>query len=259
MKSLGASLLFFVGAFVTSVLSAGSCRAQIAPALFTCIGKDMNSNCSNGDTSLRHYSGSTTYKYVTVSGYFEASDGGAGEFYNLGSVTSICASYTTEPEANFSPSSKTITGLSNVSGLAVGELVSSGTLLTKGTEIASIDLHSRTITLTLLPIGTGSNVQVTFAGDNGGTLIIDSEATPQCYQKTNYRGDPHEWGAYGDGNTDDTTALANWLGAPGPWDATIPATYKTTEPLICAPGVNIRAPSNAADGESVKNPIVERL
>jgi hypothetical protein len=127
---------------------------------------------------------------------------------------------------------------------------------------------------------TGSPGTVTISGDNGGTLILDSEGPPKgCYQKTNYRGEPHEWGAYGDAPYndsmapphDDTVPLENWLGAYGnvgpgapatapasfgPWEATIPAIYGVSEPLFCPPNANLRAPANDSR-EGTPMPIVE--
>jgi hypothetical protein len=96
-----------------------------------------------------------------------------------------------------------------------------------------------------------SSGTVNITGDNGGTLILDSVMGNQdCYQKTNYRGDPHEFGAVGDGIADDTMPLQNWFGAYGnvnptfnsatappnfgPWNASVPANYMVTAPLSCS-------------------------
>jgi hypothetical protein len=133
-----------------------------------------------------------------------------------------------------------------------------------GTEIAAI-LSGSKVALTLPLIGTAtmSNLQMsgTFTGDNGGTLIVD--AGNDCFQKTNYHGEPHEWGAYGDGTSntphDDTTAIQNWLGAYGnvsnlapatapdnfgPWHATVPATYLVSQPLFCPPNATLMGDEN---------------
>ena len=60
-----------------------------------------------------------------------------------------------------------------------------------GAEIASFDPVGNFVTMTLPATDSASiNLQVT--GDNAGTLIIDSEGTPQCWQKANYRGESHE-------------------------------------------------------------------
>jgi hypothetical protein len=109
---------------------------------------------------------------------------------------------------------------------------------------------------------TSGTIPTTFTGDNGGTLILDGVGTsssPDCYQKTNYRGDPHEWGAKGDGITDDTAAMQEWFGAYGnlfsgppgtapanfgPWNASIPGTYLVSSPLSCPVNATIQGPSS---------------
>lgn len=72
--------------------------------------------------------------------------------------------------------------------------------------------NAASVTMILAAIGSASGNQQT-SSDNGGTLIVDSESTPQCYKKSHYRGDPHEFGAFGDGSHDDTPGLQAWLGA----------------------------------------------
>ncbi len=103
--------------------------------------------------------------------------------------------------------------------------------------------------MTLPATATLAGTVVNITGDNGGTLILDSVSGNQdCYQKTNYRGDPHEFGAYGrtpvptgQSGHDDTVPVQNWLAsaygnvsnlAPGtaphnfgPWIVTIPGNY----------------------------------
>jgi len=118
--------------------------------------------------------------------------------------------------------------------------------------------------MTLPAIGSASG-NLTITQGNTGTLIIDTESsgggTNQCWQKTNYRGDPLEFGAYGDGThaAQTTTALQNWLGAYGnvgagapgtlppsfgPWKAAIPGNYVTNAPLVCAQNMTIEGPNN---------------
>jgi hypothetical protein len=108
-----------------------------------------------------------------------------------------------------------------------------------------------------------NSVSGTFVGGNGGTQIADSAPSTRCWYKTNYRGDPREWGAIGDGapSTDDTLALENWLGAYGsavsknastpptnfgPWIASLPGNYKTISPLICPANANLMGPANVS-------------
>jgi hypothetical protein len=122
--------------------------------------------------------------------------------------------------------------------------------------------------MTIPATGTGSASVSTlaFTGDNNGTLIVDSANSPNfdCYQKINYRGEPHEWGAWGDGTPtsghDDTVALEGWLGAfgnppattstasyptnYGPWIATSPANYLVSSPLSCPPNATLMGPAN---------------
>ncbi|HEX4158730.1 MAG TPA: right-handed parallel beta-helix repeat-containing protein [Rhizomicrobium sp.] len=166
-------------------------------------------------------------------------------------------------------------------GLIVGELVSgSGSDSTgviqiqPGAEVASIDPAHSLVTLTLPLVGTATTptgtpfTSVTFTGDNTGTLIVDTGG--DCYQKTNYRGDPHEFGAHGDSNstgttgTDDTIPIEYWLGAYGnvnpnlapgtappnfgPWIASIPANYLVSTPLSCPPNATIMGTENLQNG-----------
>ncbi len=100
-------------------------------------------------------------------------------------------------------------------------------------------------------------------------MIID--AGGDCYQKTDYRGDPHEFGAYGDASTngqtghDDTIPVQNWLGAYGnlsnlapgtapgnfgPWNATVPANYLISSPLFCPPNATIRGDENLTNNNT---------
>ncbi|HEY3777675.1 MAG TPA: hypothetical protein VGL35_06430, partial [Rhizomicrobium sp.] len=136
-----------------------------------------------------------------------------------------------------------------------------------GTEIASIS--GTKVTLTVPLTGTATTPQTIsgiFTGDNTGTLIVDTGG--DCYQKTNYRGEPHEWGAYGDGTSDDTTAIQNWLGAYGnvsnlapatapdnfgPWHATVPATYLVSQPLFCPPNATLMGDENLTNNGATNN------
>jgi hypothetical protein len=215
-------------------------------------------------TSATSLQGNTTAGYViaSVAGYFSPGDAGGGDYVDIGNASSKCASYT--GSYIISAGSNSVTGLSSgtTSNMIVGESVS-GSGIPPGAEIANITTGSTTsLTMTLAATGPQSG-SITISGTNTGTLIVDGETTPQCWQKTNYRGDPHEWGAYGDGGYpnghDDAVALENWLGAYGsgvntspttpaanfgPWIATVPAIYNTSLPLFCPPNANLQAPAN---------------
>jgi hypothetical protein len=75
-------------------------------------------------------------------------------------------------------------------------------------------------------------------------------ATNHCVVKVDYSGDPHEWGALGDGQTDDEVALQYWLASPGPWNASIPGTYDTSMPLSCWPDVELQGTATKSGGDS---------
>ncbi len=208
-----------------------------------------------------------TASNATVAGYRVAGDGGGGDFYDLGPTTGVsppptCVGYS----GNGTLSQYKVTGMGTnaTNGMVVGETVS-GQGIPPGAQIASIT-STTSITMTLPATGSGT-VTVTVTGDNGGTLIIDSETPNQCWQKTNYRGDPHEWGAYGDGQSthDDTKALQYWLGAYGnesslapstapptfgPWIASIPANYLISSPLTCPAYAVLQGFANNSTGES---------
>jgi hypothetical protein len=257
-------------AYLLIVLAAVACAVSesysqgSAAYGFNCIGSSSGTvglcNDPAGSIGLRGNT-ATGLQHVTVEGFWAQGDAGGGDFYNLGSAATYCATNTFLAghwaiHGGAGSTKITFSG-ATVSNISVGEaLTLSGTGasgIQPGAEIASIDPLGAFITMTLPATGTASGT-LTIAGDNGGTLIIDSEPSsgggpgPQCWQKTNYRGDPHEFGAYGDGQTDDTTALQNWLGAYGnvsnlapltappnfgPWNASIPANYLVTAPLIC--------------------------
>jgi hypothetical protein len=243
-------LLFPAGAQPYNVISFG-CVADIS--------------CHGG--SLEGYVPSSVMPVgtiVSVAGYYSAADSGGGSYVVLGQQSAVCSGYMTSTSASGMVGSTTITFSSDYpTDLTIGELVSgSGTNIQvqAGSEIASIsydhlgNLIQITITLPLTGTAAGTtNINLTISGSNGGTLILDSYSgsnAHDCYEKTNYRGEPHEWGAYGDGTDDDTAALQYWLGAYGaavttstgaapnpsnfgPWIATIPATYIVSQPLVC--------------------------
>jgi len=224
-------------------------------------------------TSATSLQGNTTTGLVvaSVAGYFSPGDAGGGDYVDLGAALSMCASYS--GGGSISPGSIVLSALTagtGTAGMRVGEAVT-GTGIPQGAEVASIVSGSK-VTMTLAATGNGS-VTVSISGDNSGTLIVDMEPSgllkpgPQCWQKTNYRGDPHEWGAYGDGGGmyghDDTVALQNWLGAYGsavntnsntpatnfgPWIATIPANYSVSSPLVCPPYAVLPGIANISGG-----------
>jgi hypothetical protein len=226
-----------------------------------------------------------------VPGYYQTGDNGAGNYIVLGQQPTVCSGYlSTSTNMTGTVGTSTINFNSPgpyPTGLTIGELVSGsggagGTTIQvlPGSEIASITVggspsHIESISITLPLTGT-PNATVTFStltitASNGGTLITDSYNSPggaNCYQKTNYRGDPHEFGAYGDGKAHggdgDTVAIQNWLGAYGnvsslaptaapanfgPWIASIPATYLVYQPLVCPPYANLQAGANISAGQ----------
>ncbi|HEX4079801.1 MAG TPA: right-handed parallel beta-helix repeat-containing protein, partial [Rhizomicrobium sp.] len=205
-----------------------------------------------------------------------------------GGSPSVCNGYTNSGFTNVTGSAGSaalnITGMPNPTGLTVGELVSgSGSSLQvqPGSEIASITTnHLGTIvgislTLPLTGMGTNQSLTITIAGNNTGTLILDNyggTGLNQCWQKINYRGDPREFGAYGDGTSgtphDDTVAIQNWFGAYGnvnananfvpatappnfgPWNASIPANYMVIAPLTCPDNALIQGLATQSTGAS---------
>jgi hypothetical protein len=130
----------------------------------------------------------------------------------------------------------------STSGLAAGSLVSGPAHLQSGTQIARI-LSATQIAITEPTTGNFSGASLTFTPNNGGTIFKET-GSGHCVVKVNYGGDPHEFGAYGDGTHDDANALLSWLASPGPWDAAIPATYMTGQALTCWPNIHLRSPAN---------------
>ena len=222
-------------------------HAQNAVYEFNCLAAQSGSTCLDGtSTPLRNYAPSSgAAKYVSVAGYFGAGDGGEGEFVRLGNQPAVCISG--NYLGTFSAGSNKVIFTSFPTGLTIGEAVS-GTSIPPGAQIAYLQPLGLNPYFLMTLAATSNGSSETISGDNNGTLILDSEIPNKgCYQKTNYRGDPHEWGALGNGLTntteDDTPALVDWLGAPGPWDATLPATYEVTSQITCWPNINIRAPA----------------
>lgn len=257
MRYYGFLLLFALS------ISSGPANTQASVMEFNCTGRVSLNTCTDGSKGLRGNTNSGI-AYASTAGFNSQGDGGSGEFYFLGlqtgnPLTSVCLSNTF---SNVSVSGNTISNL-NTNGLTVGESVSAATGIPQGAEIASIT-RSNPGSLTMTLAATGAPGTVTISGDNGGTLVLDSESPSKgCYQKTNYRGDPHEWGAYGDGTHDDTMALQNWLGAYGnvsnlpagtapsnfgPWSATIPANYLVTSSLVCPTFAVLQGPAIISSG-----------
>jgi hypothetical protein len=279
-----------IGIVVTIIMAAMTAYVSLSLAQspvqeFSCIVGTTHSGteCPDGTTSLRSYSAvSTASNYVSAAGYFTPGDGGGGEFYKLGIATSKC---TGGPWQLSNPTGTvggtTLTNNTDPPPAVIpGELVTgSGTniFVQPGTEVVSanttIPPYTVTLTLPLAGTATGSqSLSVSFTGDNNGTLIMT--AGGNCYQKTNYRGEPHEYGAYGDGHKDDTLPLQDWMGAYGsplatgqtrtnfgPWIATIPAVYDVQNlgtmmpnsgmnyPLACPPGAVLQAGANLWAGD----------
>ncbi|HEY5046664.1 MAG TPA: right-handed parallel beta-helix repeat-containing protein [Rhizomicrobium sp.] len=275
MKKTG-TILSGVAAVILSLLPTSATPSNVLS--FGCI----QGSCSGGSLESNNTS-MTPGNLVSVGGYFAAGDGGAGDFVVLGSQgtasTSVCNNYSSSIPTGTVGSVSINFGLATTTGLVVGELVSgsgsdgTGTVQVQpGSEIASITTsmsHQTQITLTLPLTGTATDaphIALAISGNNTGTLILDVGPTggsPNCYQKTNYRGEPHEFGAYGDGAGatphDDTSPLQNWLGAYGnvgnlapatapnafgPWHMTIPAIYLVSSELICALNTTIQGPAN---------------
>jgi len=220
MRKIGPVLLALV-AIILLLLPAGATLQNVVS--FGCI---TVGSCTGG--SLESYNGSamTPGTLVSVGGYVQSGDSGGGEFVVLGQLPGVCNSYSSAI-ANGTVGSTTISFSSSSypTGLTVGELVSGsgGTVgatiqVPVGSEIASITYdhfgHLIQISITLPLIGSASgptNINLMITGNNQGTLITDSYSNSpvgaNCYQKTDYRGDPHEFGAIGDGMTDDTIPL----------------------------------------------------
>ena len=59
----------------------GLASAQLSPVTFTCIVGDAHNKCPDGTLALRGYNPAPPpgLMYVSVSGYFKQSDGGAGK------------------------------------------------------------------------------------------------------------------------------------------------------------------------------------
>jgi hypothetical protein len=193
---------------------------------------------------------------VVVAGYQTPFDSGGGEF----GVGAACAN-TSILGASISSTSLNTVLVSSTSGLALGYAITdSSGVIPQGAQVSSIIANtSFTITQSAAAPITGDTVNV--FGNNGGTIIQDNSPTVRCWYKTNYRGEPHEWGAVGDGSANDTIPIQDWLGADGaavskyltqaptnfgPWIATVPANYLVSGPLICPPNANIEAPANLA-------------
>lgn len=249
------------------LLSTAASLAQPTPVIFSCIVGVTSTACPLGGSPSYASLESNTAPFtvgaiVSVSGYHTISDGGSGEFVMLGAQPNVCNIFSNT--ATGSAGSSMLNGFGGTpTNLTVGESVTGGgssLQIQPGSEIASITtgglgITAITLTLPLTGTNTSTSVNITISGSNSGTLILDNyggTGADQCWQKTNYRGDPHEFGAYGDGLphgvNGDTVPLQNWLGAYGnvsplgpstpppnfgPWIASIPANYYVTKGLTC--------------------------
>ncbi|HLY06838.1 MAG TPA: hypothetical protein VKR31_13930 [Rhizomicrobium sp.] len=182
---------------------------------------------------------------IFAQGYVTPGDGGGGQFADIGACDN--GTYSAPmTEKNFIGDTKiyyTKTGPKPT----VGSAVTSGTIFPPGTVITDTTVTGKFTVSIPITSDIPANTPFTIGG-NGGTLIISSGT--DCFQKADYRGDPHEWGAVGDGSKDDSTALQEWLGYTGPWVASIPATYMTNWALSCWPYVNLQATANNSRGVS---------
>jgi hypothetical protein len=282
MSTIRPTLLAFL-AILLLLVPAGATLQNVVS--FGCI---AFSSCTGG--SLESYNGSamTPGNIVSVGGYVQPGDSGGGEFVVLGQEPSVCNGYTASNATGIVGSTTIPLNPTYPTGLTVGELVGgSGTgtggttiQVPQGSEIASItisgsppEITAISLTLPLTGNAPGStNINLAISGNNGGTLITDSYVNypvgANCYQKTNYRGDPHEFAALGDGVTDDTIPLENWFGAYGnvnanlapttapnafgPWIATVPATYIVNTPLTCPQNATVQGTVNLTNS----NPVV---
>jgi hypothetical protein len=268
MKKLAILLVAAIGAMTPTFGVVGQNIME-----FSCIGT-LTAACSGTlGASLRNYS-SGSLKYASVAGYFAPGDSGGGSYFNLGLTGmggTACLTPAVSGTGEVASSRITNTSPHHIAGLVPGELVTvSGSDIQSqpGTELASYNSNTNNINLTLPLTGTVSGSQpvtLIFTSDNGGTLIVD--AGRDCWQKTNYRGDPHEFGAYGDGQTDDTQQIQRWLGAYGnavtagpsatlaptnfgPWFAAVPASYLVSQPLFCPPNATIRGDENLENNDT---------
>ncbi|HEX4157854.1 MAG TPA: hypothetical protein VHY79_05205, partial [Rhizomicrobium sp.] len=247
--------------------------AQSGPVLgFNCLGALSTPYECTSSTAVGLRGNTASGTNAVVAGANMPSDGGGGDFVDIGAASGTCGSFplTDNIQGVGTVGSAKITGVTltrtQFDTLTVGEGVSGGGTniqIPPGAEIAVIDAANSHLILTLPLTGTATGsptVSIVISGDNGGTLIVDHESTQQCWQKTNYRGDPHEFAAFGDGQTDDTIPIQNWLGAYGnvnptlaagttpppnfgPWNATIPANYLVTAPLFCPPNATLQGNS----------------
>lgn len=234
-------------------------RAQstVTAAHFNCIVYDAT-NCP---AALEHYSGMATL--AIVAGYVKPNDAGGGEYV----LNSAGCPDAPSASGTFSAGTTEIGSFSD-SGVAVvvGSIINAPGFVPTGTEISATPAGKLEMTEPAIQsTPTGMSTSFTITGANGGTLI---KSTVGCFYKTNYRGEPHEWGAAGDGSTDDTTPVEYWLGASGmvsqpnpttpaanfgPWIPTIPATYLVHEPLFCPPNATIQGSGNQTNNGITTN------
>jgi len=223
----------------------GSAHAQVTAAYFNCV-----VTCGS---PLESYSGAATM--AIVAGYDLPGDGGGGVYV----AGTACPDGTAT--GKFTAGQVAVSVYNpGASVFVVGSVLSGSGFIPPGTEIASVNGPTMTMTEPATqsePTGTSFSV----LGNNGGTLIRD--LAPTCFYKTDYRGDPHEWAAVGDGNANDTQPLQYWLGAYGmvsnpasttppsnfgPWIATIPANYSVSQPLVCPPYAVLQGFANISGG-----------
>jgi hypothetical protein len=257
MKKIGCMVILWLACLAAIH---GSTQAQtnvVTAAHFNCIVY----NATTCPPALENYSGLATL--AIVAGYTTPGDGGGGQYVTGTACPDFPNSMSPPtPAGVFTAGSNTINNVANTPGVVVGSIINATGYVTTGTEIAAVSSTQIVMTepaIQSTPMGSTTNFTVT--GSNGGTVIraTTTGGTPLCFYKTDYRGDPHEFGAAGDGSTPDTTAIQSWLGAYGnvtnpashhaptnfgPWIATIPANYLVTLPLVCPPSATLQAQAN---------------
>lgn len=215
-----------------AVVASGPGSAQILPTVF------VVPNVSTLQFSSGTYA-PTNGSTVVVQGYFYAGDGGGGTFVNVPSGV-LPTGYCMQTQGTIKNGKNQIAinpGSAVPAGLDIN-MTSSGVPTNTAATVSAYSVANQTITLSQNATRDYSG-PIYFGGNNGGTTLMDSATTPNCFLRTTTTYSQKEWGAYSNGQyqNNDVQALQNWLDANQPHIA-VAGNSVINSPLYCGTDQN---------------------
>lgn len=177
------------------------------------------------------------YTNVVLSGYGSAGDAGGGQFAKMATT---CAN-TATTSASAGSGSFVLTVISIPTNTVPGSGIN-GTNIPPGDVVSVVNVPALQITLLQATTGTVASGTILTLGGDGGTTFMDGAASPNCFTRVSSTYSPREWGAKGDGATNDAFALQNWLNANQPHIGDV-GNYLISTGLTCPANTAFQGPS----------------